>query len=118
MLRDQKAYLWDVLNSINLIQQFTAQRSLADYSNDVMLRSAVERQLEIIGEALAQLVRRFPNTGSRIGQHSEIIAFRNRLIHGYSFVANPVVWSIIETDLPRLQTEVKGLLAELERESR
>lgn len=81
-----------------------------------MLRSAVERQLEIIGEALAQLVRQFPNTGSRVGQHAEIIAFRNRLIHGYSFAANAVVWSVIEADLPRLQTEVKGLLSELDTE--
>jgi uncharacterized protein with HEPN domain len=118
MQRDQNAYLWDILNSISLIQQFIGQRNLADYSNDAMLRSAVERQLEIIGEALAQLVRRFPNTGSRVGQHSEIIAFRNRLIHGYSFVADPVVWSVIETDLPRLQTEVKGLLSELDIEDR
>jgi len=49
MQRDQKAYLWDILNSINLIQRFIGQQSLADYSNDAMLRSAVERQLEIIG---------------------------------------------------------------------
>lgn len=60
MQRDKKAYLWDILNSIDLIQRFIGKRNLVDYSNDAMLRSAVERQLEIVGEALAQLVRRFP----------------------------------------------------------
>ncbi len=115
MQRDQRAYLWDVLNSIDLTQHFIGQRTLADYSQDAMLRSGVERQLEIIGEALAQLVRQFPDTGLRMGQHSEIIAFRNCLIHGYSFVADAVVWSVIETALPVLRTEVVALLAQLER---
>ena len=114
MQRDQRAYLWDILNSIDLIQHFIGQRTLVDYSQDAMLRSAVERQSEIIGEALAQLVRRFPDIGLRVSQHSEIMAFRNRLIHGYSFVADAVVWSVIETDLPVLRTEVTALLAQLE----
>jgi len=112
MQRDQKAYLWDVLNSIDLIRQFVGGRTLADYSQDPMLRSAVERQFEIIGEALAQLLRQYPATGSSISQRTEIIAFRNRLIHGYSFVADAVVWSAIENDLPLLRTEVAALLAE------
>jgi len=114
MQRDQRAYLWDVLNSIDLIQQFIGNRTLSDYSQDPMLRAAVERQFEIVGEALAQLSRRFPKIGSRISRCSEIIAFRNRLIHGYSFVSDPVIWSVIETDLPVLRTEAQGLLAECE----
>lgn len=113
MQRDQRAYLWDVLNSIDLIQQFIGTRTLSDYSQDPMLRAAVERQFEIVGEALAQLSRRFPNIGSRISRCSEIIAFRNRLIHGYSFVADAVVWGVIETSLPILRAEVAALLAEL-----
>jgi uncharacterized protein with HEPN domain len=112
MQRDQKAYLWDILNSIDLIRQFVGSRNLADYSQDPMLRSAVERQFEIIGEALAQLLRQYPTTGPFISQGSEIIAFRNRLIHGYSFVADAVVWSTIENDLPLLRSEVVALLAE------
>jgi uncharacterized protein with HEPN domain len=49
MQRDQRAYLWDVLNSIDLIQQFIGTRTLSDYSQDPMLRAAVERQFEIVG---------------------------------------------------------------------
>jgi len=114
MQRDQRAYLWDILNSIDLVRRFVSSRTLADYSQDAMLRSAVERQFEIISEALAQLSRRFPTTTSRISRGSEIIAFRNRLIHGYSFVADAVVWSVVESDLPLLRTEVEDLLAECE----
>ncbi len=112
MQRDQKAYLWDILNSVDLIRQFMESRSLADYSQDPMLRSAVERQFEIIGEAVAQLLRQYPTVGSHISQSSEIIGLRNRLIHGYSFVADAVVWSTIDNDLPRLRTEVAALLAQ------
>jgi uncharacterized protein with HEPN domain len=114
MQRDPKACLWDILNSIDLIQDFVGRQTIADYSREAMLRSAVERQLEIIGEALAQLIRRFPDTGLRVGQHSEIIAFRNRLVHGYSFVADAVVWAVIQTDLPVLRSEVTALLAEID----
>ncbi len=79
-----------------------------------MLRSAVERQLEIIGEALAQLIRRFPETAAHITRHAEIISFRNILIHGYSFVNDAVVWSIIQTDLPILKNEVAAVSASLD----
>jgi uncharacterized protein with HEPN domain len=77
-----------------------------------MLSSATERQFEIIGEALAPLVRRFPATAELITRKEEIISFRNMLIHGYSFVNDEVVWSTIHTDLPSLHDEVNALLAE------
>jgi uncharacterized protein with HEPN domain len=113
MQRDQRAYLWDICNSADLIWGFVANRTLADYQRDPMLRSAVERQLEIIGEALAQLVRRFPETAAHISRHVEIISFRNFLIHGYSFINDEIVWSVIHTDLPVLRDEVNGLLSSL-----
>ena len=111
MQRDQKAYLWDILNSVDLIRQFMESRSLADYSQDPMLRSAVERQFEIIGEAVAQLLRQYPTVGSHISQSSEIIGLRNRLIHGYSFVADAVVWSTIDNDfvLPAMRAAASVL---------
>ncbi len=84
MQRDRRAYLWDIRNSTDLIGDFIANRTLDEYQQDAMLRSAVERQLEIIGEALAQLTRRFPGTTAHISQHVKIISFRNFLIHGYA----------------------------------
>lgn len=79
-----------------------------------MLRAAVERQFEIIGEALAQLLRRFPEMTTHITQHSEIIAFRNMLVHGYHLVDDSVVWSVIHNDLLVLNQEIGGLAAGLD----
>ena len=77
-----------------------------------MLRSAVERQFEIIGEALNQLLRREPVLQKKISNAPLIIAFRNRLIHGYANVSDEVVWGIVEGYLPVLSGEVQALLAE------
>ncbi|MGH9534401.1 MAG: HepT-like ribonuclease domain-containing protein [Terriglobales bacterium] len=77
-----------------------------------MLRSAVERRFEIVGEALRQALGRFPEIEGRISRCQEIIAFRNRLIHGYSAVANEVVWGVVETELPKLRREIEDWLAE------
>jgi uncharacterized protein with HEPN domain len=111
MQRERNAYLWDIRNSIELIERFTSGRTIGDYRNDPMLRSAVERQLGIIGEAIAQLIRRFPETAALMSRTEEIIAFRNMLIHGYSLVSDEIVWSVIHTDLPNLSSEVDVLLA-------
>ena len=78
-----------------------------------MVRSAVERQFEIIGEALAQVLRLDPSLRSKISDSERIIAFRNRLVHGYSSVADDVVWGILEANLPSLQEEVAALMKEL-----
>ena len=74
-----------------LIAQFTACKTLTDYTNDPMLCAAVERKFEIIGEALAQLSKVDPPTAARISERKRIIAFRNILIHGYSSVDDLLV---------------------------
>ena len=106
-------YLFDINGACELLIQFTAGKTFSDYSADPMLRSAVERQFEIVGEALAQVLRLDPNLRSRISDSGRIIAFRNRLIHGYSSVSDDVVWGILEANLPSLQKEVGGLMKEL-----
>jgi len=84
---DIRKYLFDINEACESLIQFTAGKTFSDYSTDPMLRSAVERQFEIIGEALAQVLRLDPSLRSRISDTGRIIAFRNRLIHGYSSVA-------------------------------
>ena len=78
-----------------------------------MIRSAVERNFEIIGEALNRIRRTDPATAARIPEHDEIIAFRNLLIHGYDVIDHVQVWQVIEADLPRLQEQVQKLLQEI-----
>jgi uncharacterized protein with HEPN domain len=95
-----------------LLAQFTAAKTFDDYKADAMLRSAVERQFEIVGEAWRQALRRAPELATHISDHQRIIAFRNRLIHGYAGVADEVVWGVLETGLPKLRAEVDALLDE------
>ena len=105
-------YLFDIQQACDFLLQFTHNKSLADYSADPLLRSAVERQFEIVGEALNQLLRVEPTYASRISDARRIIAFRNRLIHGYDSLADDIVWGVLETNLPVLRREVAALLDE------
>ena len=85
----------------------TAGRNFAEFDTDIMLRSAVERQFEIIGEALGTLARVDATTAARIPELRDIVAFRNILIHGYAILDRARVWQVVEDDLPRL----RGVLA-------
>jgi uncharacterized protein with HEPN domain len=78
-----------------------------------MLRSAVERQLGIVGEALNKLSKVDLATASAITDLRRIVGFRNVLVHGYATVDDFLVWQIVETSLPRLLGEVDALLADL-----
>ena len=64
----------------------TAGRNFAEFDTDIMLRSAVERQFEIIGEALGTLARVDATIAARIPEFRDIVAFRNILIHGYAIL--------------------------------
>ena len=112
MRPEAKKYLYDIAEAAGLIASFTAGRTFADYEGNAMLRSAVERQFEIIGEALAQLVRMDEALAAQIPDYQRIIAFRNILIHGYAQVDNRIVWDIVESKFPAFQPRVAALLAE------
>lgn len=107
-----RKYLFDIAQACEMLAQFTAGKTFADYADDPLLRSAVERQFEIIGEALRQALRLDPDLGTRISESQRIIAFRNRLIHAYASISDEVVWGIVESKLPALRSEVGGLLKE------
>ena len=83
-----------------------------EYLADDLLHSAVERQFEIIGEALARLRRLDPPLAERIPAASAAIAMRNHLIHGYDVVLGRTVWSTISEDLPSLVDTLSALLRE------
>jgi len=112
MQRDPRAYLWDAREAAAAILEFVAGKTFEDYTNDRLLRSAVERQFEIIGEALNQLCKIEPQWADRIPDVPQIIAFRNVLIHGYASVNDLTVWRTIDESLPTLYETVTGLLDE------
>ncbi|HQT95481.1 MAG: hypothetical protein B7Z74_10570 [Deltaproteobacteria bacterium 21-66-5] len=109
--RDIRAFLFDIEQACGSVADFTANKALSDYLAEPMLRSAVERQFEIIGEALNQALSVDLTLRSQITGASSIIAFRNRLIHGYATVAHETVWGIVHGKLPLLRQEVAALLS-------
>ncbi|NOU22842.1 MAG: DUF86 domain-containing protein [Methyloglobulus sp.] len=112
MQRDPRAYLWDAREAAAAILEFVAGKTFGDYARDRLLRSAVERQFEIIGEALNQLCKIEPQWADRIPDVPQIVAFRNLLIHGYASVNDLTVWRTIEESLPALYETVTSLLDE------
>jgi uncharacterized protein with HEPN domain len=111
MQLESKKYLYDIARAAALAMEFSGGKSLPDYTSDAMLRSAVERQLEIVAEALAQLSRIDPATASKISEHQRIIAFRNILIHGYAEIDHRIVWNVLELKLPIVRREAEALLS-------
>lgn len=110
MRLEARKHLFDIQQAARLIAEFTLRRTFADYERDSMLRAAVERQFEIVGEALSNLAKVEPHLATRISEHRRIIAFRNILIHSYSSVDDRLVWDVVETKLDRLLEEVSDLL--------
>ena len=111
MTRDPKKYLTDMLDSSRFLIGITANKTLRDYQEDRIFRSALERELQIVGEALYQLYQSDPATAKRISDHQRIIRFRHQLVHGYHDLNPELVWSIVETRLQGLVDEVESLLA-------
>ena len=107
-----RQYLNDILDAASLLNNFTTGKSFVDYTSDPLLRSATERQFEIIGEAISRLARIDEPTAARITDYQQIISFRNILIHEYDSVENQVVWDVLQTWLPVLVFEVEALLRE------
>src|SRR5262249_30219587 len=100
----------DIRDAAAFIGQITQEKTLETYRADRTLRQAVERNFEIIGEAVSRLARTDPETAARIGDHPQIIAFRNLLIHGYDLIDDAQVWQVIAHDLPRLEQQTLELL--------
>lgn len=103
-------YLWDARRAAERVQRFTAGKGFEDYRADELLRSGVERQLAIIGEALAALRRADPALAATVPELPKIIAFRNILVHGYATVDDRLVWGVVERDLAGLRDTLARLL--------
>ena len=110
MRLEARKYLYDIQKAASLLNEFVAAKTFDDYQRDAMLRAAVEREFEIIGEAMAQLARVDEAVAARISQYKRIIAFRNVLIHEYADIDDRLVWGVVETNLPTLIPEIDALL--------
>ncbi len=102
--------LLDALGACEAIAQFVGTSDFATYKADPMRRSAVERQFEIVGEALGRAAQEDDALHSRLPELRRIVGLRNRLIHGYDAVSDAIVWDIVQNKLPPLRAELAALL--------
>ena len=105
-------WLQDILDACDLILQASRGLSRESFVQDKLRTAAVERQFEIIGEALNRIRKVDPTTAQRIPECGSIIGFRNILIHGYDDIDYDRVWQIIEADVSPLREVVLQLLEE------
>lgn len=110
MRRDPRAFLWDVREAAEHIETYTADLTYEKFASDALVRSAVERQFEIIGEALNQLSKVAPQLANEIPDLPRIVAFRNILIHGYATLDYQMVWRVIHESLPTLRVAVNRMI--------
>ncbi|MCD4772130.1 MAG: DUF86 domain-containing protein [Bacteroidales bacterium] len=104
-----KKYLFDIKESIESIENFLGdKRNFKIYMSDKMLRRAIEREFEIIGEAMNRIDK--IDSEINIMSKKQIISMRNRVIHGYDKIDDEIIWGTIVRHLPILKKEVINLM--------
>ncbi len=103
------ASLWDMVQAIRRIQEFTVNLSFEDYQESILIQSAVERQLEILGEAAGRISEEFRQAHPVIDWRT-IVGLRNILIHRYDQIQQDILWNIIATELVNLLAQLEPLL--------
>lgn len=112
MQPDALALLWDARRASARILEFVDDRSWDDYQRDVLLRSAVERQFQIVGEALNRLGKTDPDLAGQVPDLRRIVAFRNVLVHAYAQIDDSLVWEVATQRIPGLVSVLDGLLGD------
>lgn len=105
-----KTWLFDILQSIEEIESYymDSPKIFSEYQKDIKTKRAIERNIEIIGEAVNRILKEDKNF--EINNAKQIIGTRNRIIHGYDKVSDEMIWSIVINHLPKLKSEVQELL--------
>lgn len=110
MPRDARAHLADIIESCDAITEALRGFDVTRYEGDRLVRSSVEREFIIIGEAVAALARIAPRVFETITRARRIVDFRNRLTHEYRAVDDALVWAFAERDVPVLRRECAALI--------
>lgn len=105
-----KSWLYDILNAIIEIESFftDSSKEFLKYKNDLRTKRAVERDIEIIGEAMSRILKRDENI--LISNSRKFVDVRNVIIHGYEKVSDEIIWGIIIRHIPILKNEIEVLL--------
>ncbi len=112
MENEIKTWLYDILSSVHEIESFfiDSPKDFTYYKNDLKTKRAIERNIEIIGEAMNRILKIKPEI--KISNSRQIVDVRNRIIHGYDSISDDLIWAIIIKHLPILQIEIEQLLGE------
>ena len=111
MKREISKYLFDIKTSIESIYDYLGdERNFLEYQNNKLLRRGIEREIEIIGEAVNRILKLAPDIS--IEHARQIVDTRNWVIHGYDKVDDVIIWGIVSNHLPKLLEEVEHLLSE------
>jgi uncharacterized protein with HEPN domain len=110
MENEIKKYLFDIKESVDSIENYLGgTRDFNIYKSNKMLRRAIEREFEIIGEAMNRIDKL--NSEIKISSKKQVINMRNRVIHGYDKIDDEIVWGTIIRHIPVLKTEIQNLIA-------
>jgi len=111
MEKEVQTWLEDITQSIDEIEEFLPERrDFFEFKKDLKTRKAIERNIEIIGEAVNRILNVNPEI--KITNARKIVDTRNRIIHGYDTVSEDIIWAIVSNDLKKLRQEIKNLLEE------
>jgi uncharacterized protein with HEPN domain len=110
MHNEVRTWLKDIEQALIEINSFLPEiKNFKDFQKDLKTKRAVERNIEIIGEAMSRILKVDPNI--KISHTRKIVDTRNRIIHGYDSVSEDILWGIIIRNLPDLEKEVKEQLS-------
>jgi uncharacterized protein with HEPN domain len=105
-------WLYDIKISIDEIDDFfiKEEKDFFKYQNNIMLKRAIERNFEIIGEAINRIITRDSIYIEKISNAKSIIGLRNQVIHAYDSISDENIWSILINHLPKLKAEIENLI--------
>ena len=106
-------WLYDIKMAIDEIDSYfeSEPQDFFKYRKNVMLKRAIERDLEIIGEAINRIITRDPSFDVKITNAKAIIGLRNQVIHAYDSISDEIIWSILINHLPKLKIEVENIIS-------
>lgn len=99
--KDEKSFLWDMLDAARAVSKFVSSRTYHDYQNDRMLRNAVERNIEIIVEAAGKIVKEFRDSHPEV-PWQQIISQRHVIAHEYGELEDELLWKVATIRVPEL----------------
>ena len=110
MDRRISAWLEDIIKSIDEIIEFLPEkRDFFQYQEDLKTKKAVERNIEIIGEAINRITKH-KEANFQINNAQKIIGVRNRIAHEYDNISDEIIWTIINRELPELRKEIQAIM--------